>query len=67
MDLAALSPIFQIFTLLSIIILTLYGVVLGYHWYSYGEKKSSATTLMIIYISGSVLCIAGMALSLALF
>jgi len=67
MDLAALLPIFQILTLVSIIVLTLYGVVLGFHWYSYGEKTGSATTLMIIYVTGSVLCIIGMALSLMLF
>lgn len=39
---------------LIILFLTLYGVALGYHWYSYGDSKATSTTTMTIYVAGSI-------------
>ena len=63
---ATLTTIFEILILLLVIILTLYGVVLGYHWYSYGGNNGTATTMLIVYGVGSVLLLLGMTATLAL-
>ncbi len=47
---------------LMLLIFTINGAFLGYHWYAYGEKRSTASLALTIYLSGGavlLLLIAG--------
>lgn len=66
MDIASLVPVFEIMILLLVITFTLYGVVLGYHWYSYGGNNATATTMLMVYGAGCSLLLLGMTMSLTL-
>jgi len=39
---------------LSLLIFTVYTVILGYHWFSYGASRSTSVTAMIIFLSGAI-------------
>ena len=43
-----------------ILCLTLYGLALGYHWFSYGASRKTSMTAVIIYISGCIALIIGL-------
>lgn len=42
---------------IAILLMTLYGLVLGYHWFRFGSSKKMSTTAMMIYVGGSVVLI----------
>lgn len=37
-------------------IFTIYTVILGYHWYTYGRSKKTTTTLLATYLIGGIFC-----------
>lgn len=45
---------------------TIYGVILGYHWFSYGERRAVALGTMGIYLAIGASCFALMAPALFL-
>ncbi len=45
---------------------TIYGVILGYHWFSYGERRAVALGTMGIYLGIGASCFALMAPALFL-
>lgn len=63
-NIAALSEIIILFVVL---VLTLYGVALGYHWYSYGASKQAAFKAVTIYTIGSIVLILGLVISATFF
>lgn len=49
---------------LVILTLTLYGVALGYHWFTYGATRSTSMNAMIVYILGSLVLVLTMVTAL---
>lgn len=45
---------------LSLLLLTIYTLVLAYHWFSYGSSKKTSTTAMTIFLIGSVILFASL-------
>lgn len=45
------------------LILTIYGVILGYHWLNYGASRKTAITALTVFVCGSVVLLLGMIIS----
>lgn len=58
MGLEFFSYIAQIVAFLAIIVSTVYGVIFGYHWHTYGSSKKISSTAMVTYMIGAALLIA---------
>ncbi len=39
-----------------LLLYTIYGIILGYHWFTYGAKKSIALGTMLVYLAWGVVC-----------
>lgn len=51
---------------LMLLIFTVNGAFLGYHWYAYGEKRSTATIALATYLSGGAILLLLIAGSISL-
>jgi hypothetical protein len=54
----------QLFFYLSLPLVTVYAWVFGYHWYQYGTEKKHGTIALIIFLTGAILCVGVMFVSL---
>lgn len=43
----------ELFIYISLLIFTIYSVILGYHWFNYGTSRSTSITAMIIFLTGA--------------
>lgn len=45
----------QLFIYISLLVFTIYTVILGYHWFSYGASAKTSTTAMAVFLIGAIL------------
>lgn len=45
---------------LTTLILTIYSVILGYHWFTYGASRKKTMTALIVFVSGCAAIIVGL-------
>ena len=55
---------FTIFFYVTVVFFLIYSAVLAYHWFSFGSSRSVSLTATLIYLSGGLVFISFMALSL---
>ena len=48
---------------LALIALTIYGLILGYHWYSYGTSKRASTIALLVFVGGGLFFVGTMFIS----
>ena len=48
---------------LVILFSTIQGVILGYHWFSYGSSKKTSMTAITTYVGGVILLVLGLIIS----
>ncbi len=54
----------ELFFYLALPIVAIYTLIFGYHWYNFGAKQSHATIALIIFLTGAVLLLAIMFVTL---
>lgn len=43
----------QLFIYISLLVFTIYTVILGYHWFSYGASRKTSMSAMIVFLVGA--------------
>ena len=51
----------------SLLVGTIYTLIVSYHWFQYGSSRKTSTTALIIFLSGSGLLFLGLVTSFYLF
>jgi hypothetical protein len=61
-----LTPLLQGFFFVLLFLFSVYGLFLGYHWFTFGTSRNTSTIALAVYLSGGAILFLSLASSIQL-
>lgn len=55
-----LATVLDIVVLIAVVATTIYAVMFGYHWFTFGSSRTTSMTAMVTFLLGAILLIGAM-------